>query len=44
MHLAAHKIASEVNTRCAAFEIETIMVARPTRPSTVAGFLPSSAC
>jgi RecB family endonuclease NucS len=33
--LVAHKIASEVNARCAAFEIETIMVARPIRPSTV---------
>jgi hypothetical protein len=38
--LAAHNIASEVNARCAAFEIETIMVARPISPSTVGSTLP----
>jgi hypothetical protein len=38
--LVAHKIASEVNARCAAFEIETIMVARAISPSTVGSTLP----
>jgi hypothetical protein len=33
--LAAHKIASEVNARCAAFEIKTIEVAGPVGPSTI---------
>jgi len=32
--LVAHTIASEVKARCAAFEIETIMVARPVGPRT----------
>lgn len=38
--LAAHKIASEVNARCSAFEIETITVAKPVSPSTVGSTLP----
>jgi RecB family endonuclease NucS len=42
--LAAHKIASEVNERCAAFEIETITVARPISPSTDGSTLPIGVC
>jgi hypothetical protein len=38
--LVAHGIASEVKTRCAAFEIETTVVARAVSPSNVGNTLP----